>query len=644
MYGLTTTQLMQTFPFHMVVDKNLIIVQFGPALGKLVHGLRIGNQFLEIFEIKRPIITPTYQSIIETAGTGYAVVYRQQGVVFRYQVLYEDQQELLFFVGSPSFTHKSEFRKYHLNLKDFAPHDALPDFLLVLQPKDMLLNETKRLAEQLQLAKTDLEDKVQERTKALQMAKEKAEEANRVKSEFLSNMSHELRTPLNGILGYTQIMKRDPSLSTSQKHGINLIHDSGSHLLTLINDILDLAKIEAQKLALYPTEMNLPTFLTGVTGIIQMQTREKDLDFQLELGEDLPVAIEADATRLRQVLLNLLGNAVKFTKRGQVVLHISSASPTKINGRMQQTVRFEIEDTGVGMSEAEVAKIFLPFEQVGNQQIQQSGAGLGLAISRQLVELMGSEIQVSSEPGVGSRFWFEINLPLLAQAADQPKDISTRPIVGYEGERRLILVVDDRVENRLVLGMMLEPLGFEIIEGENGQQAIELAQQYQPDLILIDLVMPVKNGFDATAEIRANPAFASSPIVAVSADIVSIQRLENEETEFDDVISKPVDEQRLRQIVADRLKLQWIYAEKDTETQSVAMIEGSIPTLDVLEAWYEFLMMGDLWGLENEAKQLIEADKTYAPFASKVIELAQSFNEVALMKLFEHHLAINPEI
>jgi signal transduction histidine kinase len=380
-------------------------------------------------------------------------------------------------------------------------------------------------------------------------ARERAEVANQAKSAFLANMSHDLRTPLNGILGFAQILQWDRSLTERQQLGVSAIRQSGEHLLTLINDILDVAKIEAGKLEMFPSDFQLDKFLQVITSIIRVKAEQKaELRFVCDLAPDLPEAIRADERRLRQVLLNLLDNAVKFTDRGQVLLRVRYTPP----GRL----RFDVEDTGIGMSEEQVARLFKPFEQVGDPQHRSGGTGLGLVISRQFVRLMGGDIQVKSRLGVGNLFWFEIDVPANPWTGPAPQ--AERVVTGYRGPTKKVLVVDDVAENRALLVDTLERLGFDVVEASCGADGLQQAQASRPDLVLMDVVMPDISGLEAISRLRRMPMLASVPIVAISASATPDVEQKALAAGADAFLPKPIDMRALVARTGSMLKLAWV--------------------------------------------------------------------------------------
>lgn len=407
---------------------------------------------------------------------------------------------------------------------------------------------------------TDISDR-KRAEEALQIAKAEAEAANQAKSQFLSTMSHELRTPLNAILGFSQLLARDASLSVQQQESLEIINRSGEHLLTLINDVLDMAKIEAGRQELHVTSFDLQELMRELEHLFRLKSASKGIQLHFEVAETVPRYIKTDATKLRQVLQNLLSNALKFTQSGDIWLNVTLLEQTPY----AQQLAFTVKDTGCGIAAHELSSIFAAFVQTQSGRDAQTGTGLGLPISQKFVELMGGTIEVQSKLGVGTQFDFFINFehPVAEELRNLSSDSPKQFITGIAPQQPpyRILIVDDRWESRRLLSTLLSPLGFAVREAVNGKEAIQIYEQWLPHLIWMDMKMPIMDGYAATQFIKTKQQVQKPIIIALTASALDEEQDVILAAGCDDFVRKPFREDVIFQKLQHHLGVEYVYGE-----------------------------------------------------------------------------------
>lgn len=454
----------------------------------------------------------------------------------------------------------------------------------------------------------------------LRASEAKAQAANRAKSAFLSNMSHELRTPLNAILGYAQLMERRPGRSPEEHDQLERILTAGEHLLTLINDVLSLSKIESGGLELRPGPFSTAALLEGVLDMQRIRAEAKGLDLRMVVDPALPAHLEGDAAKLRQVLVNLLGNAVKFTRQGSVTLRA---------GYVAGRATFAVEDTGPGISEEDQRQLFQAFFQASTQPLAAEGTGLGLHISRSLVHLMGGDLRLQSRLGEGSRFSFE--LPM--EETEPPLELAGGgQVVGLApGQRRpAVLVVDDRPENRDLLAQLLAAVGFQVRTAADGVEALELWERHHPDLIWMDLRMPRMSGFEALQILRGKELEQGLPhtfVVAISASVIDLDRETLRKAGFDDFLGKPFREAQLFEVAGRLLGLRFLTREPEAPSAP-----GDLAGLQLQpESWRASLREAVLTGDTVAALALVDG-LGHAALAEDLRRLLKAYKLEALLE------------
>ncbi|MDY6940464.1 MAG: ATP-binding protein [Cyanobacteriota bacterium] len=516
------------------------------------------------------------------------------------------------------------------------------------------------MAGQLQESFNTLEQRVAERTaelaesnQQLETAKEKADAANRAKSTFIANMSHELRSPLNAILGFSQVMARSQNLPGEHQDNVGIITRSGEHLLTLINNVLDLSKIEAGRTTLNPKNFDLHRLLNDVRDMFQFKAEEKGLQMSVEYAPDLPQYVRTDAVKLRQVLINLINNGLKFTERGGVSVQIKHEKCKIKNEESSDklTLHFAVEDTGAGIAPEDMDSLFEAFVQTETGKQAQEGTGLGLPISRKFVRLMGGEMRVTSEVGEGTTFAFEIQAVEVEPAQIEENQPQKRVLALEPGQPRYrILIVDDKPINRQLLVKLLNPLGFELREASNGEEAVEVWEEFGPHLIWMDMRMPVMDGYEATQAIKSTTRGQATAIIALTASVLEEERAVVISAGCNDFMRKPFKEADIFEAMHKHIGVRYIYDEptqtgatlspgdlkKSLDPANIAKLPSGL--LKHLESATSFAEISKIDGYIDEVHQYDKA------IASALAALAQDFAYDKIATLMQAAIEVQSEV